>query len=83
MQQLAYLERNSIINAKHTSYKTGINYYKVNRTINKYVELGILKDFDESKKRRTYVSEEYVEIIKKIKFYFLNIVFINYKLIVK
>ena len=62
---LAYLERNPIIDAKHTSDKTGIDYYKVNRTINKYVELGILKISDESKKRRTYVYEEYVEILKK------------------
>ena len=62
---LAYLEKNPIIDAKHTSDKTGIDYYKVNRTINKYVELGILKISDESKKRRTYVYEEYVEILKK------------------
>jgi len=72
MQQLVYLERNSIINSKHTSYKIGINYYKVNRTINKYVELEILKDFDESKKIRTYVSEEFVEIIKKNKVLFFE-----------
>lgn len=41
---------NSIIDAKHTSDKTGIDYYKVNITINKYVELGILKVADDSKK---------------------------------
>ena len=62
---LAYLEKNPIIDAKHTSDKTGIDYYKVNRTINKYVELGILNVSDQSKKRRTYVYEEYVEILKK------------------
>ena len=62
---LTYLERNPIIDAKHTSEKTGIDYYKVNRTINKYVELEILRVLDESKKRRTYVYEEYVAILKK------------------
>ncbi|MGN1399222.1 MAG: Fic family protein [Erysipelotrichaceae bacterium] len=62
---LTFLERNPIIDAKHTSDKTGIDYYKVNRTINKYVELGILKISDDSKKRRTYVYEKYVEILKQ------------------
>ena len=62
---LTYLERNPIIDATNTSEKTGIDYYKVNRTINKYVELGILKVANDSKKRRTYVYEEYVDILKK------------------
>ena len=62
---LKYLERNPIIDATNTSDKTGIDYYKVNRTINKYVELGILKVSNDSKKRRTYVYEEYVDILKK------------------
>ena len=51
---LTYLERNPIIDATNTSEKTGIDYYKVNRTINKYVELGILKISDESKKRTDF-----------------------------
>ena len=62
---LTYLEKNPIIDAKYTSEKTGLDYYKVNRTISKYVELGILKISDGSKKRRTYIYEEYVEILKK------------------
>jgi len=62
---LTYLERNPIIDAKKTSEKTGINYYKVNRTINKYVELGILKISNDSKKARTYVYEEYVNVLKR------------------
>lgn len=62
---LTYLERNPIIDATNTSEKIGIDYYKVNRTINKYVEMGILKVANDSKKRRTYVYEEYVDILKK------------------
>ncbi len=62
---LLFLEKNPIIDAKNTSEKTGIDYYKVNRTINKYVELGILQVANDSKKRRTYVYKEYVDILKK------------------
>lgn len=52
---LSYLEKTPIIDAKSTSIKTGIDYYKVNRVINQYVELGILKISNNSKKRRTYI----------------------------
>ncbi len=62
---LTYLERNPIIDAKKTSEKTGVDYYKVNRTINKYVELGILIVSNDSKRRRTYVYEKYVNLLKK------------------
>ena len=62
---LTFLEKNPIIDAKHTSEKIGMDYYKVNRIINKYVELGILNISDQSKKRRTYVYQEYVDILKK------------------
>ena len=62
---LTYLERNPILDAKYISDKTGIDYYKVNRTINKYVDLGILKVSNQSKKRRTYIYEKYVNILKK------------------
>lgn len=62
---LTYLEKTPIIDAKSTSIKTGVNYYKVNRTITKYVELGILKVSNNSKKRRTYMYEAYIEILKK------------------
>ena len=62
---LTYLERSPILDAKYISDKTGIDYYKVNRTINKYVDLGILKVSNQSKKRRTYIYEKYVNILKK------------------
>ena len=62
---LTYLERNPILDSKYISEKTGIDYYKVNRTINKYVDLGILKVSNQSKKRRTYIYEKYVNILKK------------------
>ena len=59
------MEINPIIDAKKTSEKTGIDYSKVNRTIIKFVNLGILKVTDNSKKKRTYVYEEYVNILKE------------------
>lgn len=62
---LEFLEANPIIDAKITSVKTGIDYYKVNRTINKYVNCGILKITDGSKKKRSYIYEEYVNILKE------------------
>lgn len=62
---LSYLEKTPIIDAKNTSIKTGIDYYKVNRTINQYVKLGILKVSNNSKKRRTYIYAAYIEILKK------------------
>lgn len=62
---LEYLEMNPIIDAKRTSEKTNIDYSKVNRTIIKFVNLGILKVTDNSKKKRTYVYEEYVNVLKE------------------
>ena len=59
------MEINPIIDAKKTSEKTGIDYSKVNRTIIKFVNLGILKVTDNSKKKRTYVYEEYINILKE------------------
>lgn len=62
---LNFLEENPILSAKHTSDKTKIDYSKVNRTILKFVEIGILKVANESKKKRTYVFQEYIDILKK------------------
>ena len=62
---LTFLEKAPIIDAKSTSKQLKIDYYKVNRTINKYIELGILKVSNKSKKRRTYIYEQYVDILKK------------------
>ncbi len=62
---LEYLEENPIIDSKKTSEKLNIEYSKVNRTIKRFVEKGILKVTDNSKKRRSYVYEEYVELLKQ------------------
>lgn len=62
---LEFLEFNPIITAIKTSEKTNIDYYKVNRTILKFVRVGILKVTDESKKKRTYIYEKYVNILKE------------------
>ena len=62
---LEYLEINPIIDSKKTSIKLNIDYSKVNRTINRFTELGVLKIVDSSKRKRSYVYNEYVEILKK------------------
>lgn len=61
---LEYLEMNPIIDSKRTSENLKIDYSKVNRTINRFVELGILKITDPSKRKRTYSYIEYIEILK-------------------
>lgn len=61
---LEYLEVNPIIDGKKTSIKLNMDYSKVNRTINRFVDLGILKTIDTSKKKRTYNYEEYIKILK-------------------
>lgn len=61
---LEYLEINPIIDSKKTSELLGIDYSKTNRTIKKFVEKGILKVVDSSKKKRTYAYNDYIEILK-------------------
>ncbi|MCK9537097.1 MAG: Fic family protein [Bacilli bacterium] len=62
---LEFLEANPIVNAIHTSDKTKIDYSKVNRNILSFVEAGILKVSNESKKKRSYVYQEYIDILKE------------------
>lgn len=62
---LEFLEINPIIDSRKTSDKLGMDYFKVNRTINKFAEIGILKVVDKSKRKRTYIYEEYIEILKQ------------------
>ena len=61
---LDYLEENPIIDAKKTSEKLKIDYSKVNRTINKFVKLDVLKIVDSSKRKRSYSYIDYIEILK-------------------
>lgn len=62
---LDFLESNLIIDAKRTSENTNLEYNKVNRTILKFVDKGILKVNDSSKKNRKYIYEEYIEILEQ------------------
>lgn len=62
---LTFLEVNPIIDAKRTSKKVGYGYAKVNNTIDKFVDLGILKVSNKSKKGRTYIYQEYIDILKE------------------
>lgn len=61
---LEYLERNPIIDSKKTSEKLNVDYFKVNRTIKRFVDLGILEVVNSSKKKRSYSYAEYIKILK-------------------
>ena len=61
---LEFLEINPIIDAKKVSELKQMDYSKVNRTILRFCEKGILQISDISKKKRTYVYNEYVAILK-------------------
>lgn len=61
---LDYLETSPFIDTKKTSEKLNLDYFKVNRTIKRYIELGILSVNNNSKKKRTYVYSEYLDILK-------------------
>jgi Fic family protein len=61
---LEYLETTPIIDAKTTSITLNLDYSKVNRTIIRFVDLGILKITNTSKRNRTYIYEQYLNILK-------------------
>ncbi len=61
---LDYLESYPIIDATKTSQKLNMDYYKVNRTILRYVELGVIIVDNNSKKKRTYIYDDYLNILK-------------------
>jgi Fic family protein len=61
---LDYLETYPIIDAKKTSMNLELAYSKVNRTILRLVKLGILIIDDSSKKKRKYVYDRYMKILK-------------------
>lgn len=61
---LDYLETYPIIDAAKTNKRLYMDYSKVNRTISRFVNLGILIIENESKKKRTYVYVKYMNILK-------------------
>jgi Fic family protein len=61
---LEYLETTPIIDAKTTSITLNLDYSKVNRTIIRFVDLGILKITNTSKRNRTYIYEQYLNVLK-------------------
>lgn len=63
---LDYLERVPLMTASKTSKAfPSKSYASVNRTIQRFVEIGILRVGSQSKKTRSYVYEEYLSILKK------------------
>ncbi len=61
---LDYLETYPIVDATKISKRLNLDYSKVNRTILRFVELGILVVSNNSKRKRTYVYNDYISILK-------------------
>ncbi len=62
---LDYLEASPIIEIKKTSEDIGLAYNTVAKAVEKFVELGILRQTDDVKRNRVFVYEEYLEILRK------------------
>lgn len=61
---LDYLETYPIIDATKTSERLNLDYSKVNRTISRFVNVGVLIVDNHSKRKRTYIYSEYMDIFK-------------------
>lgn len=66
-QLLDYIQKYPIIDATKISTNLNIDYSKVNRTIQKFVKLGILSISNSSKLKRNYVYSEYLKNLKRLK----------------
>ncbi len=62
---LDYLEESPIIEIKKTSEDLDLAYNTVAKAVERFVELGILKQTDDVKRNRIFVYEEYLEILRK------------------
>lgn len=61
---LDFLENNPIIDARSASQRLGMDYLKVNRAVHRFVDLKILTIVNKSKKRRLYIYNDYMKILK-------------------
>lgn len=61
---LSYIEAHPIIEIKNTSLDLDLSYNTVNSMINKFIELGILVQNNDSQRNKTFIYKEYVDILK-------------------
>ena len=64
---LDYIQKYPIIDDTKISRNLNVDYFKVNRTIQKFVKLGILSISNASKLKRKYVYSEYLKNLKRLK----------------
>ena len=62
---LNYLEASPIIEIKKTSADLGLAYNTVAKGVDIFMEFGILRQTDDTKRNRIFVYEEYLEILRK------------------
>lgn len=61
---LSYIEAHPIIEIKNTSLDLDLSYNTVNSMINKFIELRILVQNNDSERNKTFIYKEYVDILK-------------------
>lgn len=60
-----YIEQYPIIDIRKTSQALGLSYNTVSTTVNKLVQIGILKDTTNYSRNRVFVYEDYLNIIRR------------------
>jgi Fic family protein len=65
MKMFNYLESNPIINIKKTSTELKLSFNAVSNAVKNLVELGILRQTENSRRSRVFAYEEYLGILRK------------------
>jgi len=65
MKMFNYLESNPIINIKKTSAELKLSFNAVSNAVKNLVELGILRQTENSRRSRVFAYEEYLGILRK------------------
>ena len=60
-----YLEKSPIIDIKKTSVELSLSFNTVSKSVDKLVELGILRLTENVKRGRCFAYEKYLEILRK------------------
>jgi len=65
MKVFNYLEGSPIIDIKKTSIALGLSFNAVSNAVNKLMELGILRQTENVRRRRVFAYEDYLRILRK------------------
>ncbi len=60
-----YIEKNPIIEIKKTAAEVNVAYNTISKAVNKFIELGILKENKKLGRTRTFSYDTYLEILRK------------------